>query len=248
MEAHEATGGTSRRPNPRRARGRHRQTLRAHRRPGRRPAHRARPASRTRSSAATAPGSPPWSAWSRGCTGRTPDRSPSAVSPRPPSGTPPAWQSKVACVYQKSMVVPDLTVAENLFLNRRSRAAGSRGSRWRGLRARARELLAEYGVERRPGRPREAISPWNSGSSWRSPARSPSAPGSSSWTSRPPSSTRAASSGSSTKLRELQATRAWRSCSSPTISRRSTSCAPPVTVYRDARHVLTAPVADLSKA
>ena len=28
------------------------------------------------------------------------------------------WQSKVACVYQKSMVVPDLTVAENLFLNR----------------------------------------------------------------------------------------------------------------------------------
>ncbi|MYU47946.1 ATP-binding cassette domain-containing protein, partial [Streptomyces sp. SID7803] len=33
-------------------------------------------------------------------------RSPSAQSPRPPSGDTAAWQSKVACVYQKSMVVP----------------------------------------------------------------------------------------------------------------------------------------------
>src|ERR1700736_1321173 len=29
-----------------------------------------------------------------------------------------SWQGKVACVYQKSMVVPSLTVAENIFLNR----------------------------------------------------------------------------------------------------------------------------------
>ena len=29
-----------------------------------------------------------------------------------------AWQRQVACVYQKSMVVPSLTVAENVFLNR----------------------------------------------------------------------------------------------------------------------------------
>src|ERR1700751_3151343 len=28
------------------------------------------------------------------------------------------WQRMVACVYQKSMVVPSLTVAENIFLNR----------------------------------------------------------------------------------------------------------------------------------
>src|ERR1700726_4036148 len=28
------------------------------------------------------------------------------------------WQRLVACVYQKSMVVPTLTVAENIFLNR----------------------------------------------------------------------------------------------------------------------------------
>ncbi|MEC4016697.1 sugar ABC transporter ATP-binding protein [Streptomyces sp. H27-D2] len=55
-----------------------------------------------------------------------------------------AWQRKVACVYQKSMVVPDLTVAENLYLNR---FPGSRTIRWRALRERARALLAEYGVD-----------------------------------------------------------------------------------------------------
>ncbi|MEE4544604.1 sugar ABC transporter ATP-binding protein [Streptomyces sp. V4-01] len=63
--------------------------------------------------------------------------------PAPAAGDTAAWQSKVACVYQKSMVVPDLTVAENLFLNR----LGSGRVRWSALRARARDLLAEYGVE-----------------------------------------------------------------------------------------------------
>src|SRR5712691_12448243 len=29
-----------------------------------------------------------------------------------------AWLARVACVYQRSMVVPPLTVAENVFLNR----------------------------------------------------------------------------------------------------------------------------------
>ena len=27
------------------------------------------------------------------------------------------WRSKVACVYQKSTIIPELTVGENLFLN-----------------------------------------------------------------------------------------------------------------------------------
>nr|WSZ95205.1 sugar ABC transporter ATP-binding protein [Streptomyces sp. NBC_00857] len=72
--------------------------------------------------------------------------------PAPAFGNTTAWQSKVACVYQKSMVVPDLTVAENLFLNNYglSEAGSGKGRRfigWRGLRGRARELLAEYGVE-----------------------------------------------------------------------------------------------------
>ncbi|MGW1886228.1 sugar ABC transporter ATP-binding protein [Streptomyces sp. NPDC001970] len=64
--------------------------------------------------------------------------------PAPAFGDTAAWQSKVACVYQKSMVVPDLTVAENLFLGRFE--AGRRTISWRRLRQRAAELLAEYGV------------------------------------------------------------------------------------------------------
>ncbi|WP_406001816.1 sugar ABC transporter ATP-binding protein [Streptomyces sp. NBC_00829] len=64
--------------------------------------------------------------------------------PAPAFGDTAAWQSKVACVYQKSMVVPDLTVAENLFLNRFD--TGSRLISWRQLRRRAEDLLAGYGV------------------------------------------------------------------------------------------------------
>ncbi|MFE5741268.1 sugar ABC transporter ATP-binding protein [Streptomyces celluloflavus] len=64
-------------------------------------------------------------------------------APAPGWGDTAAWQRKVACVYQKSMTVPELTVAENLYLNR---FPGGRTIRWRTLRARARDLLAEYGV------------------------------------------------------------------------------------------------------
>ncbi|MFJ8309319.1 MULTISPECIES: sugar ABC transporter ATP-binding protein [unclassified Streptomyces] len=63
-------------------------------------------------------------------------------APAPAPGDRAAWQSKVACVYQKSMVVPDLTVAENLYLNRFE----GRRIRWSRLRRSAAELLAEYGV------------------------------------------------------------------------------------------------------
>jgi simple sugar transport system ATP-binding protein len=57
-----------------------------------------------------------------------------------------AWQRRVACVYQRSMVVPGLTVAENVFLNR---PAGSPDwlVRWPRLRARAREVLLEWGFD-----------------------------------------------------------------------------------------------------
>ncbi|WP_327357302.1 sugar ABC transporter ATP-binding protein [Streptomyces sp. NBC_01304] len=69
--------------------------------------------------------------------------------PAPPFGETAAWQSKVACVYQKSMVVPELTVAENLFLNRFE--PGEKRIHWSRLRARARALLAAYGVDVDPG-------------------------------------------------------------------------------------------------
>ncbi|MFI7443710.1 sugar ABC transporter ATP-binding protein [Nonomuraea indica] len=55
-----------------------------------------------------------------------------------------AWRRRVACVYQKSTIIPALTVAENLFLNRQT----DRGMiNWRELRSRARELLATYEVD-----------------------------------------------------------------------------------------------------
>ena len=60
-----------------------------------------------------------------------------------------AWQRLVACVYQKSMVVPNLTVAENVFLNR---AIGDSGDNrglinWRAMRERARQVMLEWGFD-----------------------------------------------------------------------------------------------------
>ncbi|MFI1832639.1 sugar ABC transporter ATP-binding protein [Streptomyces olivaceoviridis] len=62
----------------------------------------------------------------------------------PPLADRDAWRRKVACVYQKPTVVPELTVAENLFLNRQPRARGLIS--WRRLRTEAADLLATWGV------------------------------------------------------------------------------------------------------
>ncbi|WP_067137284.1 sugar ABC transporter ATP-binding protein [Microtetraspora malaysiensis] len=56
-----------------------------------------------------------------------------------------AWRRRVACVYQKSTIIPTLTVAENLFLNRQ-RTSG-RLIRWGAVRREAREVLERYGVD-----------------------------------------------------------------------------------------------------
>ena len=56
------------------------------------------------------------------------------------------WQRLVACVYQKSMVVPGLTVAENIFLNR---ATGDDHGivNWRAMRSRARQVMLDWGFD-----------------------------------------------------------------------------------------------------
>ncbi|GLY95299.1 sugar ABC transporter ATP-binding protein [Actinoplanes sp. NBRC 103695] len=54
------------------------------------------------------------------------------------------WRRRVACVYQKSTIIPTLSVAENLYLNRQ---AGHGPIRWGALRRRAGALLDEYGVD-----------------------------------------------------------------------------------------------------
>jgi simple sugar transport system ATP-binding protein len=54
-----------------------------------------------------------------------------------------AWQQRVACVYQRSMVIPTLTVAENVYLNR----SESRLVSWRAIRGGARRLMLEWGFD-----------------------------------------------------------------------------------------------------
>ncbi|WP_241002343.1 ATP-binding cassette domain-containing protein, partial [Streptomyces sp. CB01881] len=66
--------------------------------------------------------------------------------PAPAPGDTDAWRSRAACVYQRSTIIPALTVTENLFLDRQSTAV-LRPIRWKQLRARATGLLAEYGVD-----------------------------------------------------------------------------------------------------
>ena len=56
----------------------------------------------------------------------------------PPLSDRAAWQARAACVYQRSTIIPTLTVAENLFLNRQSE--GPRPISWKALRARAADL------------------------------------------------------------------------------------------------------------
>lgn len=72
-----------------------------------------------------------------------------AGEPAPALADRDAWRRNVACVYQRSTIIPSLTVAENLFVNRQSR--GSFIS-WPALYRRAGQLLAEYQVGVDPSR------------------------------------------------------------------------------------------------
>jgi simple sugar transport system ATP-binding protein len=66
--------------------------------------------------------------------------------PAPPPGDRDAWRSRVACVYQRSTIIGQLTVAENLYLNRQS-LRGNRLISWSTMRRRAAELLAAWQVD-----------------------------------------------------------------------------------------------------
>lgn len=70
--------------------------------------------------------------------------------PAPPAGAVHAWRERIATVHQHSMVVPDLTVAENVFLGRlpqRGLAPGLRPVSWRTVKADARRTLADWGLD-----------------------------------------------------------------------------------------------------
>ncbi|MDQ6917886.1 MAG: sugar ABC transporter ATP-binding protein [Candidatus Dormibacteraeota bacterium] len=78
-----------------------------------------------------------------------PDRGAIRLDGRPAPGLADrgAWLEKVACVYQRSMVVPTLTVAENVFLNRPTGPAGRPLVNWKEMRRRAREVVLEWGFD-----------------------------------------------------------------------------------------------------
>ncbi|MFC9503013.1 sugar ABC transporter ATP-binding protein [Streptomyces sp. NPDC057002] len=64
--------------------------------------------------------------------------------PAPPLTDRDAWRRKVACVYQHPTVVPELTVAENLFINRQPLRRGFIS--WRRLKSEAARLLDTWDV------------------------------------------------------------------------------------------------------
>ena len=63
--------------------------------------------------------------------------------PAPPAGAVHAWRAKIATVHQYSMIVPELTVAENVFIGR---LPSSRGRvDWKRVRSEATAVLGEWG-------------------------------------------------------------------------------------------------------
>jgi len=67
-----------------------------------------------------------------------------AGEPAPPIADRAAWRPLVACVYQHSTIIPELSVAENLFINRQPTARGLIS--WSTLRRQARALLDRWNV------------------------------------------------------------------------------------------------------
>jgi simple sugar transport system ATP-binding protein len=66
--------------------------------------------------------------------------------PAPSLGDVAAWQGRIATVFQHSMVVPGLTVAENVFLGRQPRH-GPGLVDWRRMREQASKVMADWGFD-----------------------------------------------------------------------------------------------------
>jgi simple sugar transport system ATP-binding protein len=71
--------------------------------------------------------------------------------PAPPLGAVHAWRGRIATVFQHSMVVPDLTVAENVFLGHQPGRGGLVD--WRRMREQAQQIMADWGFRLDVGRP-----------------------------------------------------------------------------------------------
>ncbi len=68
--------------------------------------------------------------------------------PAPPLTDRAAWRSRVACVYQKSTIIPTLSVAENLYLNRQDTVGDMHGRiSWRAVHEHAARLLRNWSID-----------------------------------------------------------------------------------------------------
>ena len=156
-----------------------------------------------------------------------------------------AWRQRVACVYQKSTIIPGLTVAENLFLNRYDR--GRTGLiKWPALRRRAAELLAAWSVAVDPQTPAGDLSVEQR--QFVEIARALSFGARFIILDEPTAQLDGAAIGRLFgRIRDLQAQGVTFLFISHHLQEIYEIC-DHVTVFRDARHIVTAPVADLPRA
>ncbi|MEA2656231.1 MAG: simple sugar transport system ATP-binding protein, partial [Chloroflexota bacterium] len=70
-----------------------------------------------------------------------------AGQPAPSLADRTAWLERAACVYQRSMVVPPLSVAENVFLNRPTSQRSKAVVNWRRMREQAHAVMLEWGFD-----------------------------------------------------------------------------------------------------
>jgi simple sugar transport system ATP-binding protein len=74
--------------------------------------------------------------------------------PAPPPADRHAWRARVACVYQRSTIIPALSVAENLYLNRQDSVGNTRERiSWKSVHAQASALLATWDIDVDPRMP-----------------------------------------------------------------------------------------------
>jgi simple sugar transport system ATP-binding protein len=71
--------------------------------------------------------------------------------PAPPPANAGAWRGRISTVFQHSMVVPQLSIAENVFLGRQPLRGGSVD--WRRMRSESRTALREWGFDADPDAP-----------------------------------------------------------------------------------------------
>ena len=157
-----------------------------------------------------------------------------------------AQQAGLSTVFQEFNLLPERSIAENIYLGREPRRRGlSTPAR---CTATPRQLLDGLGVTRPAARRSgSARCRWPSSRSSRSPRRSATTPGSSPWTSRPPRSPTTRSSCST----RSSATSPSRGIAIIYVSHRLKEIfdlCDTITVLKDGRQVTTAPAAELDDA